>query len=288
MNLFAGGGLLDILLCLALLYILYRIPTWILGAVRLNSGRTLVGSMVKSLLMAKVFGAIANRPAQLSAGERARRTWRPPPDPAWPGKIHAWYGVDGPRSLSAIEQRTRAWQTSERAHHKPPSTVTPARFQQAAAQTPTHDLATRHASAAPAPTTFRSPEQPQNPVVPPRPVSPPPPLTFRTARPSTPPLPPMRTATVPPELRFVPPVPPPPSPAPVTHTAIVPAPVTFAAPETAPVQRRARTHTPAPPVFRPASQPTQPSVTQPAPKPAAMQFRAPTSRRSSAPSGGEK
>jgi hypothetical protein len=277
-NLFAGGGLLDILLCLALLYILYRIPSWILGAVRINSGRTLLGSMVKGFLMAKTFGAIANRPAQLSAAEKTRRTWRPPPDPAWPSKIHAWYGVDGPRSLSAIEQRTRAWQASERAHRQPPSTVGPVRFQQAAAQTPTHDLATGHVSTAPTPTTFRSPERPQDHLAPPRPASSPPPPTFRTARPSTPPLPPIRTATVPPALRFVPPTPAPP--APVTHAATAPAPATFTAPEpTAPVQRRARTHTPAPPVFRPAQQTV--------PKPAAAQFRAPTGR-SSTPSGGEK
>jgi len=255
-NLFAGGGgLLGLLVCLALLYILYRIPSWILASVRLGGGgRTLVGGLVKGFLMAKTFGALTNHNRSRGPVGEHRRTWRPPPDPAWPARIHAWYGVDGPRSLAAIEQRTRAWQASERAHRRPPSTVTPVRFQQATAQTPTHDLATLHRETAPAATTFRTLQRPPVPVAPPRPAGPPPLPTFRTARTATPPLPAMRTAAVPPALRFVPPVPA--APAHAVHADTAPAPVRFQSPEiAAPVHRRAHTHTPAPPVFRAPSPP---------------------------------
>jgi hypothetical protein len=272
-----GGGLLSLLVCLALLYILYRIPHWILASFRIGGGgRTLVGGLVKGFLMAKTFGALTNRHGSPRPAGDNKRIGRPASDPAWPAKIHAWYGVDGPRGLAAIEQRTRAWQASERAHRKPRSTVAPVRFQQATAQTPTHDLATRHMEAAPAATTFHEPVRPRTPAVPPRPASPPPPSTFRTARPATPPVPAMRTAAVPAALRFVPP-----TPAAPMHTAragTAPAPVRFESPDTpAPVHRRARTHTPAPPVFR-APQP------EPAP-PAPTTFRAPRSPRSSAPRG---
>jgi hypothetical protein len=258
------SGLLDILVCLALLYILYRIPHWILTSLRFGGGgRTLVGGLVKGFLMAKTFGALTNlhRSPGPAGDHRRGRVWRPPSVPAGPAKTHATPGVDSPR-----------------AHRKQPSTVTPVRFQQATTQTPTHDLATRHATTAPAATTFQTPQQPQTPVAPPRPTSPPPPPTFRTARPATSPLPPIRTAAVPPALRFVPPVPATPVHAVRADTA--PAPVRFESPDTAApvVHRRARTHTPAPPVFRAPHQSESPA-------PVPTQFRAPSPRRSSTPRG---
>ncbi|MFI9389230.1 hypothetical protein [Kutzneria sp. NPDC052558] len=291
MNLFAGGGgLLDLLVCLALLYILYRIPHWILGFVRVGGGggRSLVGSLVKGFLMAKTFGALTGRDhAGRSAGASRRTVGPSPRDPAWPGKIHAWHGVDGPRSLGAMEQRMRAWQASERAHRTPPSTVGPVRFQQAAAQTPTHDLATSHVDTAPAPTTFRAPTPPAPHVARPRPSTPPAPMTFRTATPTAPPLPPMRTAAVPAALRFVPPTPAA-EPAHPGHATTAPPPVTFTYPGTPPVHRRARTHTPAPTLFRAAEPPSTTAPPTPRPAPAPTRFRAPATRRAPEPPGGEK
>jgi hypothetical protein len=287
-NLFTGsGGLLDVLVCLALLYILYRIPSWILAFVRVGGGRSLVGSLVKGYLMAKTFGALTGRtgPPRLPAQQRARRTWRPPPDPAWPAKIHAWYGVNGPRSPEAMEQRMRARQDSERAHRKPPSAVAPVRFQQASAQTPTHDLATGHATTAPAKTTFLTPARPRPSTPLPRPSTPPVPMTFRS--PSTPPaaLPPLRAASVPAELRFTPPTPLPEVPRPV-HATTTPASPAFTNPSPRPVQRRARTHTPAPAQFRSAEPPPATSAPPPHPAPTPARFRAP--RRTTAQPGGDK
>jgi hypothetical protein len=47
------SGLINLLVTLALLYILFKIPFWILGSVRNGGGRSLIGSLVKGFLAYK-------------------------------------------------------------------------------------------------------------------------------------------------------------------------------------------------------------------------------------------
>ncbi|MFC8429295.1 hypothetical protein [Streptomyces sp. NPDC057253] len=50
------SGLVNVLITLALMYIVFKIPFWILGSVRLGHGRSFVGSAVRSYVMYKTFG----------------------------------------------------------------------------------------------------------------------------------------------------------------------------------------------------------------------------------------
>ncbi len=72
------SGLVNLLVALALLYILFKIPFWFLGAVRGGKGRSLAGSLLKGFIAYKTFGLLGGR-----GGGGARKP-RPPknePDP---------------------------------------------------------------------------------------------------------------------------------------------------------------------------------------------------------------
>lgn len=62
------SGLLTLLVACALLYILFKIPFWVLSSVRIGGGRSLVGSLVRGFITYKTFGALGLR------GTAARRT----------------------------------------------------------------------------------------------------------------------------------------------------------------------------------------------------------------------
>ncbi|AHH98528.1 hypothetical protein KALB_5166 [Kutzneria albida DSM 43870] len=210
MNLVPGlhGSLIDLLVVLALLFILYRIPTWILASIRVTGGgRSWVGSLIKGFVMAKAFGLLTGRHGSTGAsGGAAGSTRRPPPptDPPWPAPIHTSYGVEGPRSPAAIGQRMRAWQDSERADRRAPSGVGPARFSHLPVAhaspsrpigPPTSQFRTAQAAPASAPVPARgvAPQMPrfQSPAPPrpdrstpvPRPAVTPTPLRFRPPTP---------------------------------------------------------------------------------------------------------
>ena len=72
-----GQALPTMLAVLALLFILYRIPFWLLAASRIGQGRSLVGSLVRGFLVYRTLGLLRGMPAG-----RARR--QPPPRPATP------------------------------------------------------------------------------------------------------------------------------------------------------------------------------------------------------------
>jgi hypothetical protein len=64
------SGLVNLLVALALMYILFKIPFWILGSLRGGGGRSVVGSLVRGFLAYKTFGL-------LGGGGGGGRTPRP-------------------------------------------------------------------------------------------------------------------------------------------------------------------------------------------------------------------
>ncbi|WHT20191.1 hypothetical protein N8J89_03715 [Crossiella sp. CA-258035] len=254
------GGLINLLVALALLYILCKIPFWILGPLRLSQGRSLVGGVLRAYVMGKAFGLLGNRrsrpapsarPHPAPAGPRARSGSEPP----WPMAIREWGGLAGIGGPEAIARRLREHHAAELARKQPPSRVTAVRFQQHTPQRPTHDLAPRHASEAPAMTEFRTPTpDPPTAAVPisRRPGTVPHPA-FRTAAAPIPAPVRVPVAAVPAHLRFQAATAEPTIPPRVAGSA--PASPVFQAPVGEPVGRRARSHTPAPPQFRPPTPP---------------------------------
>ncbi|MFJ4790047.1 hypothetical protein [Streptomyces sp. NPDC088794] len=51
-------GLVNVLITLALMYIVFKIPFWILGSLRSSGGRSFVGRMVRAYVMYKTFGLL--------------------------------------------------------------------------------------------------------------------------------------------------------------------------------------------------------------------------------------
>ncbi|WP_424187654.1 hypothetical protein ACOBQX_07615 [Actinokineospora sp. G85] len=68
------SGLVNLLVALALIYILFKIPFWVLSSVRGGGGRSLIGSLLKGFLAYKTFGLLGGR------GSGAK-----PPKPRTPG-----------------------------------------------------------------------------------------------------------------------------------------------------------------------------------------------------------
>ncbi|WP_245960202.1 hypothetical protein [Prauserella flavalba] len=64
------SGLVNLLVALALMYILFKIPFWFLGALRGGGGRSLLGSIVRGFIAYKTFGLLGGR----GGGGRKPRT----------------------------------------------------------------------------------------------------------------------------------------------------------------------------------------------------------------------
>ncbi|MFJ8813812.1 hypothetical protein [Amycolatopsis thermoflava] len=86
------SGLINLLVALALMYILFKIPFWILGSIRGGGGRSFIGSLIKGFLAYKTFGLLGGR------GGNAGQARTPRPDGHTGG---------GP-SRSSAEPRTTA------------------------------------------------------------------------------------------------------------------------------------------------------------------------------------
>ncbi|GAA2778955.1 hypothetical protein [Crossiella cryophila] len=285
------GGLVNLLVGLALLYILVKIPFWIFKPLKLSQGRSLVGGLLRAYIIGKTFGVVSGRRRSTASSGTRSAAPRPQPgavsEPPWPMAIRQWGGLAGIGGPEAIARRLREQRATALAHRQPASRVGAVRFQQHAPQTPTHDLAPRHASEAPTMTQFQAP-------VPDRPTTAKPiaqtavtpsPLRFQTA--SVPVPAPVRvpTAAVPTHLRFQPATPEP-LPQPRTADAAPAAPV-FGHPAVAPLVRRARAHTPAPPLFQPQPGAPENSASSPDRAAPAVVFHPPQSAPRTRP-GGEK
>lgn len=66
-----GDGMVNLLVCLALFYILVKIPFWIGSQVRTGSGRSLVGGLVRGFIAYKTFGFLRGGRAATAAAGRA-------------------------------------------------------------------------------------------------------------------------------------------------------------------------------------------------------------------------
>ena len=74
-----GGGLVDLIVTVALLYILWKIPFWILHSIQVGGGRSFIGSAVKGVIAYKSLGL-------LGLGRGAGAAGRPGGGPSGPGR----------------------------------------------------------------------------------------------------------------------------------------------------------------------------------------------------------
>ncbi|MFB9238341.1 conjugal transfer protein TrbL family protein [Plantactinospora siamensis] len=111
-----GAGLLGVLVCLTMLWLLIKLPGWmrqfILGPLGQRHGRGLIGQLVHAILMIKTIGAAAGVLSGASAARTAGRTMprpsgpRPlpgglrPPRPPRPGPAPALPSPPGPVAFS--------------------------------------------------------------------------------------------------------------------------------------------------------------------------------------------
>ncbi len=66
-----GGGLVDLIVILALLYILWKIPFWVLHSIQVGGGRSLIGGVIKGVVAYKTLGVLG---LGRGAGAAVRRT----------------------------------------------------------------------------------------------------------------------------------------------------------------------------------------------------------------------
>lgn len=263
MHLFSSFGSFGMMIgAIGLFIVLFKIPFWMFAAVKVSSGRSLIGGLARAYVAAKTFGMITGK----SGGARTTRTATTatsssggrggaPVDPPWPPppQFTPTPAVVSRRLREQYDaERVRAARRSRLPSQAP-------QFLQPGAQTTTHDPAIRPAAHRPAAPEFSSAA----------PLSAPPASARRAgSRADAPrfhapgaaqPVRPIRVAAVPPPLRFQRPVS---EPADLSHPARASTP-----PPPAPEFRSAH---PEPPVG--ATRPRTPSVPP-------VTFRAPTSRR---------
>ncbi|MCC8244997.1 hypothetical protein [Saccharothrix luteola] len=274
-----ADGLVNLIVLISLVWILVKIPGWVMRQVQIGGGRrTFVGGLAHAFVFGKAMGLLGGRSARAAATARSGSPRVGPSgaangEPPWPARIREWGGVDGPLTPEAIGRRLHAQRAQQFARRRTVSGQHHLRFLQPIPQTPTHDLATWTPAGSTTVPEFRA-EEPGtdgSSTPPRRPVGTTAAPVFRTAeddvRPRSAP-PPMRTAPVPAELRFRPPTGDTPA-RPVRATAPAEMPLFRpASPQAGAHGRRTRTHTPAPVLFRspgpPGTSPTPQACGSPA------------------------
>lgn len=261
------NGIVNLIVVIALVWILVKIPTWVMHQVRIGGGRrSFLGGLAYAFVFGKTMGLLGGRKlatrtavATASGGAGGRSA----PEPRWPAPIREWGGVGGIYTPEAIARRLQQQRARELAQRRTVSGQQHLRFEQTAPQTPTHDIASWNPSGSTAEPEFRPPSPVTGRAGPlAQPIGSPSAPVFRPARPAagsaaTPP-PRIRTAAVPAELQFRPAATTP-EVAPMRATG-APAPTTFrqAVPDLGGHGRRARSHTPAPVQFQAPSRPPAP------------------------------
>ncbi|WP_307130206.1 hypothetical protein [Streptomyces aurantiacus] len=86
------NGLANVLVALALMYVVFKIPFWILGSIRLGHGRSFVGSAARAYVTYKTFGLLRGA----GAGAASRAGARPMPPPSGSGGISRSPRPSGP------------------------------------------------------------------------------------------------------------------------------------------------------------------------------------------------
>lgn len=252
---------------IALFFILFKIPFWLLKAVKVGSGRSFLGGLVRAYIAAKTFGMVAGKAGAFSkagaavgsksgTGGGGGGRGAGSADPPWPAQ---------PRlapTPAMVNRRLKAAHDAERARSARQSRLPSQapQFLQPSPQDTTHDPAVTPANQGPAmPPEFSSAPTPAVPMSPPlrgpRSGAAP---QFQAAggtrrRGGTPPpARPIRVASVPPQLRFQSATPPAPKPASPAKPPSGPAAPMFrqAQPEPRIGDAYRRTQSVLPPVFR--------------------------------------
>ncbi|WP_309114688.1 hypothetical protein [Saccharothrix sp.] len=227
------SGLVNMLVALALVYILVRIPFWVLSSVR-GGGRSMVGSMVRSLIAFRVLGLFggarrhggAPRPVPTGVPSGVGGRGGGQPDPPWPVTpvFAPTPGLVANRLRDAYDaERVRAARRSRVPSQAP-------QFLQPQPQQTVHDPAVTPAVPVPTMPEFSAAPVPDAPRAKssrrPRSTTP----RFQVAggprrQSAGPPDRPIRVPSVPPQLRFQQAVPEPPQPAPPTRSSAPAGPV---------------------------------------------------------------
>jgi hypothetical protein len=217
---------------IALFFILFKIPFWLLGAVKVGSGRSFLGGLARAYIAAKTFGMVAGKTGAFSrtsgagAGGKAassRGTGRGggrsgPPDPPWPPPPRF---APTPELVSRRLQQAHEAERARAARRSRLPSQAPV-FLQPGPQHSTHDPAVIPAepvptmpefSAAPTPPPTARMSQRAQRAAAARPVFQTPGGAQRRGA-TPPPARPIRPATVPPQLQFQPANTPAPNPAP--------------------------------------------------------------------------
>lgn len=244
---------------IALFYILFKIPFWLLRAVRVGSGHSFLGGLARAYIAAKTFGMVADKAGAFSSvgatktgtrGAGSDRGVVHPPSPTHPRPAPTPEMVS--TRLQAAHDAERA-----RAARRPRLPSQAPRFLQPTPQNSTHDPAVTPAysgstkpefSSAPTPATPTSRRGQQSGSAP----------QFQTAGGSRrsgatpPPARPIRAASVPAQLQFRPATPPAQQPSKSVKPTSAPAAPTFrqAQPEPRIGDAYRRTHSVPPPLFR--------------------------------------
>ncbi|MEV6242491.1 hypothetical protein [Lentzea sp. NPDC051838] len=254
------NGVVTLIVVIALVWILVKIPTWVMHQVRIGGGRrSFLGGLAYAFVFGKAMALLGARrfAMQTTAATASRGTGggRSTPEPRWPAPIREWGGVGGIYTPEAIARRLQQQRTRELAQRRTVSGQQHLRFQQAAPQTPTHDIASWNPAGSTVEPEFRPPTPVSGRAEPlARPIGRPSVPEFRsamrTASSAAPTPPRLRTAAVPAELQFRPAAPTP-EVTPMRATG-APAPTVFrqAVPDLGGHGRRTRSQTPAPVQFQ--------------------------------------
>lgn len=224
------SGLGMLLIAIAMGYILFKVPFWLLKTTKVSSGRSLLGGMVKTIIAAKTFGALSTATAGFGGtlATRARRpgssgqTTRTSTPSSAMATAHTAGRPSGPASRSRGPHRpsgTAARSAPRSQQQHAPSGSAHLEFQQPEPEVPTRDPARTPPEKPPTMPAFRSATPPSTSSTPAptsapsraRPGRPPGSPQFRsptpTATASAPPPGRPRPAPVPKHLQFQPPTP---------------------------------------------------------------------------------
>jgi hypothetical protein len=258
-HLFSSFGSFGMMIgAIGLFIVLFKIPFWMFAAVKISSGRSLIGGLARAYVAAKTFGMIAgksgavSRTTSVAASSRKATT---PADPPWPAQPRIAPTPD------VVSRRLREQYDAERvraARRSRQPSLAP-RFLQPGTQVTTHDPAIRPPASRPTTPAFSS--GPQHTTTSPAaahghaPAAP----RFQAPHAAAAPARPIRAASVPPPLRF-------------QSATPAPADASRAGPVSTP--------SPAPPAFRPAHPEPHVGATRPrTPSVPPVAFRGPTPRR---------
>ncbi|MET8759855.1 hypothetical protein [Lentzea sp. NPDC004782] len=254
------NGIVNLIVLIALLWILVKIPGWVLHQAKPSGGRrSFVGGLARAFVFGKAMGLLgAHGAGRHVASAASSGSARPASAPRQPAPMH----MRGQLTPEMVAQRMKAAYDAERVRAARRSAVPSQapKFLQPQPQQTVHDPAVIPAPLGPTQPEFSSAPLPSVPIARPSPRQPRPGSAprFQAAGgprhrgPAPAPARPIRVASVPPQLRFQTAGPTPPQPSSPAKPASAPAAPVFrqAQPEPRIGDAYRRTHSVPPPVFR--------------------------------------